>query len=80
MASTDFLHPPKSPPALNISSGSTVKVSIINTTGTGCITVPLGVFMTPAQPGHDTLIAPAFSFLIEHGDRKLLFDLDCRKD
>lgn len=70
MESTDLLHPPKSPPALNILSGSTVKVDIIDCTA--ALKVPLEAFMEPAQPGHETLRAPAFSFLIEHGSRKLL--------
>lgn len=80
MASTDFLYPPKPAPALNIPGGSIVKVSIINTTGSGALEIGLGAFMSPVQPGHETLVAPVFSFLIENGPRKILFDLGCRQD
>lgn len=38
--------------------------------------------MSPVQPGHEILKAPAFSFLVEQvsSRRKILFDLGCRKD
>lgn len=76
----DFLYPPKPAPRLEIPPGSAAKVQIINTSA--AIEVPLTVFMSPAIPGHETLFAPAFSFLVEQvsSGRKLLFDLGCRKD
>lgn len=78
--SQDFLYPPKPAPALHIPSGVAAKVQIINTSA--AIEVPVGVFMSPAFPGHEILRAPAFSFLVEQvsSGRKLLFDLGCRKD
>jgi len=78
--SQDFLHPPKSAPALNLPSGAAAKVQIID--ASAAIEVPLEVFMSPTIPGHETLHARCFSFLIEQvsSGRKLLFDLGCRKD
>jgi len=78
--STDaYLHEAKPAPEFTIPTGASIKVSIINTTG--AFEVPLGAFMSPVQPGHEILKAPAFSFLIEHSSgRKLVFDLGCRKD
>lgn len=38
-------------------------------------------FLQPDYVGHPDLLGPAFSFLIEHPDRKpILFDLGTRKD
>lgn len=69
----------KPPPPLNIPSGSTVSVKIINSTST--IKLPLSMLMGPNIPGHDDLECPSYSFLIEHSSgRKLLFDLGTRKD
>ncbi|OAL33180.1 hypothetical protein AYO20_07497 [Fonsecaea nubica] len=84
MASQDasqYLVPPKTPPALNIPpSSSTVSVKIIDSTS--LIEVPIGLLFGPHIPGHDKLSCPSYSFLIEHGplNRKLLFDLGTRKD
>lgn len=57
-----------------------VDVSIIHTTAD--VTLPLGPFLSPIIPGHETLTAPCFSFLITHpsSSRKLLFDLGIRPD
>lgn len=39
------------------------------------------MILEPAIPGHDLLLCPAYSFLIEHpSGRKILFDLGTRKD
>jgi hypothetical protein len=81
MSYTEYecLQAAKQPPPLNIPSGSTVSVKIIDST-TSC-TLPLGLIMGPKILGHDNLICPAYSFLIEHpSGRKLLFDLGTRKD
>ena len=49
---------------------------------TTSLTVPLGAFMGPPQPGHSSLLGPSHSFLIHHlpSNSRLLFDLGCRKD
>ena len=74
----EFLDTPKSPPNLNIPDGNTVRVSIIDSTSV--LEVPLGHFMGPSLPGHEIARAPAYAFLIEHGTRRILFDLGTRKD
>lgn len=69
----------KQPPPLNIPSGSTVSVKIIDSTTR--LRLPLSLLMGPKILGHDDLNCPAYSFLIEHpSGRKLLFDLGTRKD
>ncbi|KIW30535.1 uncharacterized protein PV07_06274 [Cladophialophora immunda] len=66
-------------PLLNIPSGATVSVKIIDATTT--IKVPLSLQMGPKIIGHDNLFCPAYSFLVEHpSGRKLLYDLGTRKD
>lgn len=44
--------------------------------------IPTSFFYTPTTKGHETLVGPSYSFLIEHppSGRKLLFDLGVRKD
>ncbi|KAL1585843.1 hypothetical protein WHR41_05052 [Cladosporium halotolerans] len=74
------------PPALNIpDSDSTVEVSIIDTTAH--VTLPAAHFMQPPMPGHETLSACCYSFLIKHRNPSaqskydnLVFDLGVRKD
>lgn len=67
------------PPPLDISSGSTVSVKMIDSTT--AMKLPLSLIMGPKIPGHDHLHCPAYSFLIEHpSGRKLLYDLGTRKD
>ncbi|RVX73584.1 hypothetical protein B0A52_02472 [Exophiala mesophila] len=74
------LYQAKSISPLSIPPGATVKVQIIDTTSR--IHAPVGRFMTPAIKGHESLNAPAFSFLVEHPklNRKIVFDLGLRKD
>jgi hypothetical protein len=75
----DLLVPAKQPPPLNIPSGSTASVQIIDSTVS--IKMPLNMIMGPNIPGHGDLICPSYSFLIEHpSGRKILFDLGIRKD
>ncbi|RYC62061.1 hypothetical protein CHU98_g4156 [Xylaria longipes] len=70
------------PPDLRIPpSTSIVSVSIINT-GTTMKGLKTSVFVEPHIPGHEYLIAPCFSFLIQHPtqNRTLVFDLGLAKD
>ncbi|KAJ9612578.1 hypothetical protein H2200_004175 [Cladophialophora chaetospira] len=78
--SSEYLHPPKPVPRLEIPKGVTAEVQIIDTTSN--IQAPVGAFMYPEIPGHPHLHAPAFSFLVEQvsSGRKILFDLGTRKD
>ncbi|EME88601.1 uncharacterized protein MYCFIDRAFT_46199 [Pseudocercospora fijiensis CIRAD86] len=71
---------PKPPPELNIpASKSTVKVSCIDSTSR--FEIPMSPFLQPDYEGHDKLIGPSFSFLIEHPSSKpILFDLAVRTD
>ncbi|KAF7312901.1 Metallo-beta-lactamase superfamily protein [Mycena kentingensis (nom. inval.)] len=60
-------------------STSTVRVSrfiIANLSGTN----ELHTLVAPILPGRDTFASPLYSFLVEHGTRKLLFDIGIRKD
>lgn len=71
-----------SPPELHIpKSGSTVNVSIINTTGT-IRGVNAWRFIEPSIKGHDWLSTPVYSFLIQHPtlNRTIVFDLGIKKD
>ncbi|KAJ9664946.1 hypothetical protein H2201_004998 [Coniosporium apollinis] len=80
MSSEDFLVAPKALPALNIpASSSTVSVSVIDSTTR--LDFPISLLLQPHIKGHDRLICPSYSFLIQHPDGKtLLFDLGMRKD
>ncbi|KAK5701106.1 hypothetical protein LTR17_022869 [Elasticomyces elasticus] len=75
-----YMTAPKQPPPLNIpSSASTVKVSCIDSTAR--LDIPMAPFLQPDYVGHDRLLGPCFSFLIEHPSKKpVLFDLAIRKD
>ncbi|KAL0562438.1 hypothetical protein V5O48_019649, partial [Marasmius crinis-equi] len=43
--------------------------------------VPANVFLEPVLPGREAMVGlPAYSFLIEHGKRRVMFDLGPRKD
>src|ERR1700761_3616243 len=77
---SEYLHPPKPAPVLEIPKGVSAKVQIIDSTAR--IQAPVGAFMYPEISGHPHLQAPAFSFLVEQvsSGRKILFDLACRKD
>lgn len=77
---SDLLHPKPVAPLLSIPPGVSAKVQIIDTTSR--IQAPVGLFMEPPIPGHETMTVPAFSFLIQQqsSDRKILFDLGLRKD
>lgn len=76
---SEFLDEPKPAPALNIPSGRSIKVSVIDCKAR--ISGPVAYFIEPAIDGHTTLVGPAFSFLVEHtSGRKVLFDLSVRKD
>jgi glyoxylase-like metal-dependent hydrolase (beta-lactamase superfamily II) len=68
-------------PALDIPSGASVKVQIIDTTSR--ITVPASAFMEPVVGEFEAIQGvPAFHFLVEQlsSGRKVLFDLGLRKD
>ncbi|KAF5366426.1 hypothetical protein D9758_009780 [Tetrapyrgos nigripes] len=61
-------------------SNSTVSVKAFNIL-TSTSSVPANVFVEPVLPGRDTMYTlPAYSFLIEHGKRRVMFDLGPRKD
>jgi glyoxylase-like metal-dependent hydrolase (beta-lactamase superfamily II) len=60
-------------------SSSIVDVSIINSSGY-MLGLPFNFFYEPSIVGHDYLAVPALSFLIEHEDTALIFDLGFRKD
>ncbi len=77
---SQYLHPAKAAPVLEIPKGVSAKVQIIDSTS--LIQGPVGRFMTPEIPGHELMHVPAFSFLVEQVSlgRKILFDLGCRKD
>ena len=71
----------KAHPFLNLpKSGSTVEVSIINTTTD--IVVPAKAFVEPVQNGHEYMNMPTFAFLVENKKlgKTIMFDLGCRKD
>lgn len=68
-------------PNLNIpASPHTVQVSIIDSTSK--IVGPADYFLEPRIDGHERLVAPAFSFLVENprSSRTVVFDLGIRKD
>ena len=68
------------PPAVQIPSGSSVRVSVIDST-TRFHNLPINGFIQPSMTGYAHLHAVAYSFLIEHpSSGKYLFDLACRKD
>ncbi|SPO01641.1 uncharacterized protein DNG_04314 [Cephalotrichum gorgonifer] len=69
-----------SPPDINIPSGETITVKLINPVTFGPSI--LERFMEPAVPGLDTFKeVPSLSFLLEHpSGRKLVWDLGIRKD
>ncbi|GAD93957.1 hypothetical protein MYCGRDRAFT_67907 [Paecilomyces variotii No. 5] len=75
-----MLHPAKAAPHLHIPAGNAIRVRIIDSTSR--IKAPVAYFMRPLIEGHDQLMAPAYSFLIEQksSSRKILFDLGLRKD
>ncbi|OAP59204.1 hypothetical protein AYL99_06502 [Fonsecaea erecta] len=78
-STTEYLAQPNAPPALNIPSGDTVSVKLIDSTAE--LQAPLSHLMGPSIPGHDYIRCPALAFLIEHkSGRKTLFDLGSRKD
>ncbi|KAJ7062223.1 beta-lactamase-like protein [Mycena amicta] len=60
-------------------SNSTVSISRFNI---GNITAfnQLHTVVHPILPGHESLPFPMYSFLVEHGSRKLLFDIGIRQD
>jgi hypothetical protein len=80
LSTQEYLAPVKAAPELNLPTGSSVRVSIINTTTD--IQGPTAHFMKPEIKGHEFLRAPAYSFLIEHppSGRKFVFDMGVRKD
>ena len=73
-------HPAKAAPSLNLPSGPTCKVQIIDSTTR--VSGPCNLFMYPTITGHENLSGPAYSFLVEQvsSGRKILFDLGVRKD
>ncbi|KAI1395397.1 hypothetical protein F4819DRAFT_505660 [Hypoxylon fuscum] len=77
MVPTPIPAPPLDIPA----SKTTVKVSIIDSTGR-LGKIPTSLFFEPPIPGYDFWSAPSYCFLIEHGPsgHKLLYDLGLRKD
>ncbi|KAF7312907.1 Metallo-beta-lactamase superfamily protein [Mycena kentingensis (nom. inval.)] len=60
-------------------SNSTVRVSRFNVHNLIGIDVTKRVW-APVLPGHESYVFPVYSFLVEHGPRKLLFDIGIRKD
>ncbi|QIW95226.1 hypothetical protein AMS68_000744 [Peltaster fructicola] len=76
----DTLAAGKAPPNLNIpQSDTSVKVSVIDSTTR--LKLPMTTFLQPDYVGHEYLLGPAFSFLIEHPSRKpIVFDLGVRYD
>ena len=72
---------PKAHPFLKLpQSGSTVEVSIINTTTD--IVVPAIGLIAPVQKGHEYVNLPTFAFLVKNRKlgKTIMFDLGCRKD
>ena len=67
-------------PAIEIPSGSTITVKLINPVNFG--PVQISRFMAPAVPGMETFEQiPSLCFLLEHpSGRKLVWDLGIRKD
>lgn len=77
----DHLYSPSPLPALEVPSGASAKVQIIDTTTR--ISAPASLFMQPVIEGLDVMQeSPAFSFLVEQASsgRRVLFDLGMRKD
>jgi hypothetical protein len=68
-------------PPLNIPSGATAQVKIIDSTSQVC-GIAINYFMEPAMPGFTRMgDLPSWSFLVESASgRKILFDLGVRKD
>ncbi|KAF7322048.1 Metallo-beta-lactamase superfamily protein [Mycena kentingensis (nom. inval.)] len=60
-------------------SKSTVRVSRFNAGDLTAAGIVDGIYR-PVVPGHERLKGPVYAFLVEHGTRKLLFDLGTRKD
>ncbi|KAJ5624892.1 hypothetical protein N7510_001201 [Penicillium lagena] len=79
MAQHTYSMPKSEYPILQIPSGSTVNVSVIDNSR---MRLPCSHLLTPLIPQHEMLNLPSFSFLIEHPTtkRKVLFDLGLRKD
>ena len=80
----------KALPALNIPDSShTVKVSVIDS-GVRLRATRISKLLSPSIKGHDVFTGPSYSFLIENASsasngapaksRKILFDLNMRKD
>ena len=67
------------PPHGAPSSDAAVKVSLIDTTMDLKASL-CKIMWAPEIKGFETLECGTFSFLVEHGSRKLLYDLGCRKD
>ncbi|KAK7026514.1 hypothetical protein VNI00_015594 [Paramarasmius palmivorus] len=60
-------------------SSSTVTVRMINVSSKDAF-VPAAFLLEPVLPGRENLPVPTFAFLIEHGERRIMFDLGIRKD
>ncbi|KAF7312904.1 Metallo-beta-lactamase superfamily protein [Mycena kentingensis (nom. inval.)] len=60
-------------------SKSTVRVSRFNVGNITAVGIA-SALVTPVLPGHENATSAMYSFLIEHGSRKMLFDLGLRKD
>ncbi|KAJ7484736.1 hypothetical protein FB451DRAFT_1393258 [Mycena latifolia] len=62
-------------------SSATVTVTAFNVVD-GTVAVPASAFLSPVLPGHESLWAPIFAFLIENSATKqrVMFDLGPRKD
>lgn len=60
-------------------SSNTVTVRVIDTTAE--LTLDVGNILQPRVKGHNQLLCPSYSFLIEHeSGRKILFDLGVQKN
>ncbi|KAF7297447.1 Metallo-beta-lactamase superfamily protein [Mycena indigotica] len=67
-------------PTLDIPpSNATVSISRFITANLTAVK-ELHTLVQPILPGRDTLTLPIYSFLVQHGSRKLLFDAGIRKD
>ncbi|KAF7357430.1 Metallo-beta-lactamase superfamily protein [Mycena sanguinolenta] len=60
-------------------SSATVDVRVFNVANMTLID-ETHAFITPVVPGHESVSFPMYSFIIEHNNTRLMFDLGIRKD
>ncbi|KAJ7772627.1 beta-lactamase-like protein [Mycena maculata] len=61
------------------SSDATVEVRAFNV-GNATLVGAAHAFILPVLPGHENVSFPLFAFLVEHNDKRFMFDLGMRKD